>query len=158
MSATYSFVDDWYIDGDIEEVADILTDAPAYARWWSSVYREVSVEEPGDGDGIGKVLDIRATGWLPYGLRFRAEITEANLPGGFSMDVTGDFVGTGTWTLEERGSIVHARFTWRVEVTKPIVRYFSGLFRPIFAANHRWAMRRGEEAIHRELERRRSMA
>jgi hypothetical protein len=31
------------------------------------------------------------------------------------------------------------------------LRYGSFLFKPIFAANHRWAMARGEESLKREL-------
>jgi hypothetical protein len=30
------------------------------------------------------------------------------------------------------------------------------LFKPIFSANHRWAMARGEESLRRELSRRRT--
>jgi hypothetical protein len=41
-----------------------------------------------------------------------------------------------------------------VRADKPLLRYGSWFFKPIFAANHRWAMARGEESLKRELERR----
>jgi hypothetical protein len=42
-----------------------------------------------------------------------------------------------------------------VRADKPILRYGSFILKPIFAANHRWAMARGEESLARELLRRR---
>jgi hypothetical protein len=41
-----------------------------------------------------------------------------------------------------------------VRADKPLLRYGSWFVKPIFAANHRWAMARGEESLKRELERR----
>jgi len=35
-----------------------------------------------------------------------------------------------------------------------MLRYGSFVFKPIFAANHRWAMAKGEESLRLELERR----
>ncbi|MEO8745789.1 MAG: hypothetical protein ABI334_01555 [Candidatus Dormiibacterota bacterium] len=37
-----------------------------------------------------------------------------------------------------------------------VYRYGTPIFRPIFAANHRWAMARGEESLDLELRRRRA--
>ena len=38
----------------------------------------------------------------------------------------------------------------------PLLRSLSFLFKPIFAANHHWAMARGEESLVLELDRRRA--
>jgi hypothetical protein len=46
--------------------------------------------------------------------------------------------------------------TWRVRASKPLLRRLTWLLRPVFAANHRWAMARGEESLRLELRRRRA--
>jgi hypothetical protein len=47
-------------------------------------------------------------------------------------------------------------YDWRIRADKPLLRYGSFVFRPIFGANHRWAMARGEESLNLELRRRRA--
>ena len=49
-------------------------------------------------------------------------------------------------------------YDWRVRAEKPLLRYLSFVFRPVFEANHRWAMARGEESLRRELTRRHALA
>jgi hypothetical protein len=41
-----------------------------------------------------------------------------------------------------------------VRADKPLLRYGSLIFKPIFAANHRWAMATGEQSLKLELQRR----
>jgi hypothetical protein len=36
---------------------------------------------------------------------------------------------------------------WNVDVRKRLVRHLTPALRPLFAWNHRWAMRRGHERI-----------
>jgi hypothetical protein len=60
------------------------------------------------------------------------------------------------WTFDQKGEIVDARYDWRIRADKPLLRYGTFVFRPIFGANHRWAMARGEESLNLELQRRRA--
>jgi hypothetical protein len=46
-------------------------------------------------------------------------------------------------------------YDWQVHATKPLLRRLGWLLKPAFAANHTWAMRRGEESLKLELRRRR---
>jgi hypothetical protein len=48
---------------------------------------------------------------------------------------------------------VNVTYDWRVKAEKPLLRYISFLLKPVFAANHRWAMRQGEQSLQRELAR-----
>jgi hypothetical protein len=150
----YAIVDDWYIEGDIREIATILDDGSQYPVWWPSTYLYVTLVESDGEQQVGRVFAIHATGWLPYTIRFWARITDSDFPHGSTMKVWGDFVGEGIWALEQQGSIVHARFTWNVKVAKLLLRHLSFMLHPIFAANHRWAMRKGEESLRLELARR----
>ena len=45
-------------------------------------------------------------------------------------------------------------YDWKILAEKPLLRDWSFIMRPIFGANHRWAMAQGEESLKRELARR----
>jgi hypothetical protein len=91
-------------------------------------------------------------------LHAHLEVVESRRPNGFTIEATGDFVGRGVWTFVQEGAWVGVAFDWRLRVEKMGVKELSPLLRPIFAANHRWAMRRGEESLKLELARRRAKA
>lgn len=152
-SNEYHFITHWRVEGAINEVADILKAADELPRWWPSVYLEVKALEPGDKGGIGKVVSLHTKGWLPYTLRWQFRVTESRYPHGFSLDAWGDFNGRGIWTLEQDGPTVNVTYDWKIRVDKPLLRSLSFLFKPIFSANHRWAMARGEESLKIELAR-----
>ena len=152
----YHFVTRWRVRGRVEEVADILSDATELPRWWPSVYLDVRVVEPGDARRVGEEVSLYTKGWLPYTLRWRLRIVESRHPHGFTLDAYGDFVGRGVWTLAQHGPWVDATYDWRVRATKPLLAAWSPLLKPLFAANHRWAMARGEASLWLELERRRA--
>lgn len=114
--------------------------------------------EEGGPDGVGRTGDLHTKGWLPYTLRWTLRITEPITEAGFALAATGDLEGTGRWTFEQRGPEVLVRYDWRVSATKPLLRRLSWLLRPAFSANHRWAMKRGEESLQLEMRRRRAVA
>lgn len=155
MSANeYHFVTTWRVEGTVDEVADVLSDAPDLPRWWPAVYLDAEETRPGDEDGIGKEVSLYTTGWLPYTLRWQFRVTESDYPNGFTLEAWGDFVGRGEWTLEQDGDRVDVTYDWRIRAEKPLLRHLSPLLRPVFGANHRWAMARGEESLRLELDRR----
>ena len=47
-------------------------------------------------------------------------------------------------------------YDWQLRAEKPLLRDLSFVLRPLFEANHRWAMARGETSLRLELERRRA--
>lgn len=143
----YQFFTHWRVEASVDEVSDILEDAEGLARWWPSVYLEVHKLPDG-------VVDLYTKGWLPYRLRWRFRVTENRRPRGFSIEAWGDLVGRGEWTLTQDGAFANVDYDWRVRADKPLLRYLSFIFKPLFAANHRWAMARGEESLKRELLRR----
>ena len=150
----YHFIDRWRVRGTVREVADILGDGPDLARWWPSVYLDVQETKPGDEEGIGKEVSLYTKGWLPYTLRWQFRVTESNYPHGFALEAWGDFDGRGEWTLRQDGNWVDVTYDWRLRAEKPLLRRLSFLMRPIFKANHLWAMARGEESLRLELARR----
>ena len=155
-SNDYHFITVWDVPATREEVAAILGDAEGLARWWPSVYLDVRVHEPGAPDGVGKVVDLYTKGFLPYTLRWSFTVTEVKGVEGFSLEARGDFVGRGVWTLEQVGTICRTTYDWRILAEKGLLKNLSFIMKPVFGANHRWAMARGDESLRLELARRRA--
>jgi len=156
MSNFFEFRTVWRVPGTIAEVAEILGDARTLPRWWPSVYLAVQPGAVGEPDGVGSSCDLFTKGWLPYTLRWTLTITEPVSERGFALTARGDLTGGGRWQFEQDGPEVVVTYDWRVTFDKAWLRRFVPVFRPIFAANHRWAMARGEESLRLELRRRRA--
>ena len=104
------------------------------------------------------LIELHTKGWLPYTLKWQLRKTESRYPYGFSIEASGDFDGQGVWTFEQDGSFVNIIYDWKIRADKPLLRYLSFLLKPIFSANHRWAMAQGEQSLRAELTRRRAAA
>jgi hypothetical protein len=156
LSNRYSFVTRWRVEGTPEEVFDLISRSVDYPRWWPSVWLRVEVLEPGDEQGVGRRVRVLSKGFLPYRLRWTATTTEVERPRHLALRATGDFEGTGRWEITEHGGQTEAEYYWSIEANKPLLRYLSFMLRPLFEANHRWAMARGGESLRRELTRRRA--
>jgi hypothetical protein len=159
MAAEYHFVTRWHVRGTAKEVMDVLGAGLDLPRWWPSVYLDAKELAPGDpSTGVGRVIELYTKGWLPYTLRWSFKVTESHPPNGFSLVAEGDFVGSGVWTITQSGDFVEVEYDWRIRADKPLLRYGTPIFRPIFGANHRWAMARGEESLVLELRRRHAVS
>jgi hypothetical protein len=153
-SNEYHFITTWRIPGDAREIAHILANGPDLKRWWPSVYLDAREIEPGDASGVGKVIDLYTKGWLPYTLRWQFRVTEVQYERSFTLETWGDFVGRGIWTFAQDGADAVITYDWKVRAEKPILRRLSALLKPVFSANHHWAMAMGERSLRLELARR----
>jgi hypothetical protein len=149
----YHIVTTWRFDASVEEVGAILADVERLAQWWPSVYLAVREIAHGDPTGVGKEVELHTKGWLPYTLRWTFRVTEVE-QGRVVLTPTGDFLGQGEWTFLQDGPTAVVRYDWDVEARKPVLRMLTWLLRPIFTANHNWAMRKGEKSLRLELARR----
>jgi hypothetical protein len=127
-------------------------------RWWPSVYLSVDEIEPPDAHGAGRRVRLLTKGWLPYTLRWEFRVVESNYPHGFTLLASGDFAGRGVWTFEQDGEFVDVTYDWAIRADKPLLRSLSFVLKPVFEANHRWAMAQGEISLKLELERRRAVS
>jgi hypothetical protein len=151
----YHFVTSWRVPGTCGEVADILGDPLRLAVWWPSVYLRVEEIEPAQTDnGVGRRVRLLTKGWLPYTLQWDFVVLDSQYPHRSTIAATGDFEGTGVWTFRQDGDRVDITYDWRIRATKPLLRNLSLLLRPLFEANHRWAMAQGEESLVLEMARR----
>jgi hypothetical protein len=156
VSNQYHFISRWRVEGTCGEVADVLGDPLGLPRWWPSVYLDVWELRPPDQNRVGGRVKLHTKGWLPYTLRWQSEVIESRYPNGFTLVATGDFDGRGVWTFAQNGDHVDITYDWRLRADKPLLRDLSFLLKPVFEANHRWAMARGEESLKLELDRRRA--
>ena len=156
MAADYAFRTVWRVAGTVDEVRVVLADGPSLPRWWPSVYLSVVTLREGDDDGLGGEIALFTKGWLPYSLRWTLRVTEPITNTGYALTATGDLIGSGRWTFEQDGPEVVITYDWQVSASKPLLRRLTWLLRPVFAANHRWAMARGQESLRLELRRRRA--
>ena len=153
----YHFITVWHIPGTIKEVFTVLfADSVALKDWWPSVYLDVKILEQGDANGIGQKVELFTKGWLPYTLRWNFVVTENEPPHHVKIVADGDFVGRGIWTLEEEGDQVKVTYDWKISAEKGLLKTLSFIMKPIFGANHRWAMGMGEKSLLLELQRRRA--
>ena len=148
----YHFITHWRVESTVDEVSKILGDPLALMRWWPSVYLDVKVMEPGEESGLGRVVSLYTKGWLPYTLRWDFRVTEVRKDG-FTLAAWGDFDGRGIWTFKQDGPWVNITYDWKIKAEKRLLRYFSFIMKPIFSANHHWAMAKGEESLKLELAR-----
>jgi hypothetical protein len=156
VSHQYHFITSWRVEAMCGEVADILGDPLALTRWWPSVYLAAREVAPADANGLGRRVALHTKGWLPYTITWELEVVESRYPSGFAIAARGDFEGRGVWTFEQDGRFVNIAYDWRLAAEKPLLRNLSAVMRPVFQANHRWAMAQGEESLKLELARRRA--
>jgi uncharacterized protein YndB with AHSA1/START domain len=150
----YHFITRWRVRGTAEEVYEVISAPMDYPRWWPSVYLQTEEIAHGDEAGMGRRVRLHTKGWLPYTLTWESCSIEALRPNRLAIRATGDFNGQGVWTLEPDGEYVNITFDWNLIADKPLLRWLSFLLKPMFSANHRWAMARGLESLQLELMRR----
>ena len=140
MAAEYEFIDEWDVDAPIDAVFVALADARTYPDWWRPVYLEVDADGP---PVVGCASRQRFKGRLPYTLTQTSTIIACDAPDSFEVEAVGDLTGHGRWALSERPEGgVHVRFEWRVRADKPLIRLLTPLLRPVFRANHSYAIAR----------------
>jgi hypothetical protein len=52
--------------------------------------------------------------------------------------------------------VCEVTYDWQIRAEKPLLRWLTPVLRPLFSFNHEWAMRKGEESLKLELQRRRA--
>ena len=151
----YQFLTRWRVEAAAAEVYDIIGDPLQFPRWWPSVYLSATQIDTGDRSGVGRRVRFHTKGWLPYTLHWDSETVEASRPHLITIRAQRDFDGRGVWRFGQDGKFVDIGFDWKLRADKPLLRYLSFLLKPVFSANHRWAMARGLEGLKLELVQRR---
>jgi hypothetical protein len=143
----YHHVSRWRVRGAIDDVYVLVANVAEYPHW-GDVFLQVV---PSRSDGF--TTEVQTTGLLPYRINFYARLVEAVPLRQITIRTDDDFVGRGTWRLEEDCDHVNVSFDWHVRIRKPLIRRWSALLKPIFLANHCWAMATGQLRLQAVLRR-----
>ncbi len=150
----YQFLTEWRIVAPRQLLYEILKEGKDYPHWWPDVYLAAQALPSGRADRIGDRVELLTKGWLPYKLRWTAISEQYEAPQRIEIRAEGDFVGRGVWQLEDAGNTTHITFDWRLRADKPLLRWLSPLFKPLFKWNHHWAMATGLKRLNLEAQRR----
>lgn len=145
----------WSLDGSPDEIIRILEDPMSLTRWWSPVFMRGELLSGGDVASVGLTARFFTKGLLPHTFQFTARIDRIDRDAAMRIRTWGDFDGRGDITLAAAGTRTNVTIRWQVVVHQPYIRWLIRLMKPIFVANHRWAMRRGYEGLQAEIHQRR---
>jgi hypothetical protein len=149
---TYHFTTQWQVEATCETIYRIFENAEDLPRWWPSVYLDVKTLQKNDANGQGRIVALHTKGWLPYTMRWQSRLIASDFPHGFTIAASGDLQGRGVWRFEDAGAgKCDITYNWQVSAEKPLLKRLSWLLKPIFSANHHWAMRQGEASLKKEL-------
>src|SRR5580765_1908194 len=149
-SNEYSFQTSWRVEATREEVFALIDTVADYPRWWPAVWLKVEKIAAGDADRVVAAYQLLTKGWLPYFIRWQSRTTEKRFPERLALAAEGDFVGTGVWKFSLDGPFVDLVYDWNLRADKPLLRRLSFVLKPIFSANHNWAMNKGLESLKLE--------
>jgi hypothetical protein len=90
VAVQYQFIDRWYVPAPIGDVYDVIGEQLEYPRWWDKVFLSVTGDE--GPPRPGRRASIASKGFLPYKLRWDAEVVAAEAPRGFRMTLSGDLM------------------------------------------------------------------
>jgi hypothetical protein len=141
----------WQLDCDASSVWKLLDEVCHWPQWWPEVERTTTLRE-GDADGAGKVIELVWRTPLPYKLHLQIARTRALPPLELEGSASGDLEGRGLWLLEPQtnGGVI-VTYRWDVCLSRPWMRRWASLLRPIFAWNHFQVMRSGARGMARHL-------
>ena len=152
---SFDVVSTWVLDGSPEEIIQVFNDPMSLTRWWSTVFMRGEMISQGARDRVGLTARFYTKGLLPHTFQFTAAIEKVQGDSAMRIRTWGDFDGQGDISVTPVNDETHATIRWRVNVHQPYIRWLIYIFKPVFVANHRWAMRRGCEGLQAEIRRRR---
>ena len=76
-----------------------------------------------------------------------SKIVRYEPPREFEVAVDGDLSGRGVWTVTPNGDGVYVRFDWRVNAGRTLLRLLTPVLRPLFRANHNYAIARAKAGL-----------
>ena len=136
----YRFRDVWSVAAQTALVFGALVDLLSWPRWWPDVRAARRIDDD--------TAEITCRAVLPYVLTIRLHRAEQDqATGRLRVDMTGDLDGYCEGVVHERAGGCALAIDQRVAMTKPLLRRFAPVARPLFSANHAVMMWRGERGL-----------
>ena len=146
----YRLLTVWRIEAPLDAVYAAVRDSLRWPEWWPGALA-VAELAAGDAAGLGSVRRYRWRAALPYRLSFTARTTRVEAPYFVEASIAGDLEGCGSWRFARAGAFTVVRHEWRVRTTRRWMNLCGALARPLFVRNHERIMRRGAEALARQI-------
>ncbi len=153
----YSFDIDsvWDIRAQEHELEFVVRDPMHITNWWSKVFMRAEAVGGDINAECGLDVKLWAKGLLPHTFLFEANAKYDESVNRLMVRTVGDFDGLGTIELVPSSDYVTVCINWRVNVNKHYLYLLMIITKPLFTANHKWAMRQGKRGLQKEIERRR---
>ena len=142
----------WDIDVDISQLDFVINEPHLITTWWAAGFLKVEILAGDYYSPEGLKVRLWTKGMMPHSFKFLARVFHDKQKNQVIVKTDGDFNGIGTISLNavtKNKSQIH--INWRTSVNNHYLYPLMILLKPIFIANHRWAMRRGEQGIKQEL-------
>lgn len=152
----YSFEIDsyWEMEATSPELDFVLENPLSIADWWAAVFMRVEVIEGDYYSGEGMLVKLWTKGFLPHTFSFLANVTHDDENDQVIVKTRGDFGGVGKITRSARSEGMMIHVNWQTSVDNHYLYWVMMAVKPVFVANHKWAMRKGKEGLAAELLRR----
>ncbi|MEC5126948.1 hypothetical protein VSU19_09315 [Verrucomicrobiales bacterium BCK34] len=147
----FQFIDRWKIHAEREEIAACTLNFSDASRWWPACFLKTEIVSPGDENGVGAEVHALTKGLLPYCLNVVITVKDADPLNWYRFQFGGDLKGTSLLEIQFEGGVAEMNFTSSLLATKSIIRNSPVIFKPVFASNHYWVMRRGEVSFQAEV-------
>jgi hypothetical protein len=148
----YVFVEKFTVPCDIETAYHYISLIEEYPRWWGKVYKKVEKLKEVLPDNAGAKYWVTVSGFLPYSLIIKNEITFIDRPNRIEFLAIGDLEGKGIWLFKSVAEGTEITFDWRVAANKFIIRWLSFILKPLFKANHVYCVKKAKEGICSDLQ------
>lgn len=145
----------WEFDCPKTDLKFVIDKPQEITHWWAAVFLKVELLSGNYYAPSGLVANLWTKGFLPHSFKFKANIFHNRQHQQLIIKTMGDFSGIGTITIQSLGankSQIH--INWRTNVENHTLYLLMMLLKPIFIANHKWAMRKGFQGLKYELLRR----
>jgi hypothetical protein len=151
MKDHFILTSQWQLACCAERAYQLLDNVDEWPQWWPEVLRASTLCE-GQADGSGKIVELVWRTPLLYRLNLQITRSRALPPLELEGVASGDLDGCGLWLLEPQDDdSVIITYRWDVRLSRPWMRRFAALLRPVFAWNHFQVMRSGARGMARQL-------
>jgi carbon monoxide dehydrogenase subunit G len=151
MGVRFHFEDVWTVPASVDLAWRMVDDVAAWPAWWPD-YRRVERVSSDVEHGVGVRWRVWVRSNLPYTVDFTFTVLERDAPRYVLIRAEGFFTGTVDWRLEANGAGTKLILTEDTQTQWPLINLVARLGgRRLFEANHRAAMRRGEQGMRTVL-------
>jgi hypothetical protein len=148
----------WEIEGPIETVFHLVSDARTFPGWFP-VFKRVEPDDPIGPLRVGSHALLQVRALLPYRLDWDVTVVRLETPRLIETDcrltLGGRFPMRGyvRYTLEQRGPLVSVTNEQEFAAERPLPAFLRPIAQAAFTLNHDWAMGQARAPLQRAVRR-----